>query len=276
MKNLQHIIYIASVARSGSSWLGQILAAHPQVCYRFQPLFSYELKGRVDEDSSMEEFNQLFLDMVSIKDGFLLQLDKYKSGEYPPNYESNRETTLVFKENRYQSVLAPMLRRVPNLQAIGLVRHPCAVLNSWRHNSSEFPEDANFESEWRHGLCKNLGPQDYFGYFKWKEVANMYMDLSEQFPDRFYLQHYEKLVDEPVKCSQSIFSFCGLNYDVEVEEFVKASVSSHNESYYAVYKNPSVAVKWRDEMPPYIVEEIKTDLRGTRLEQFLYEPSDGN
>lgn len=37
-------------------------------------------------------------------------------------------------------------------------------------------------------------------------------------------------------------------------------------------KNASVAVQWREEAPKDIVEEIYADLRGTRLEQFLYEP----
>ena len=273
MKNLEKIVYIASVARSGSSWVGQIFAAHPEVCFRFQPLFSYELKGRVNEDSSSDEFNKLFYDMAVSNGDFLLQKDKALTGEYPTVSSSGHEKCLVFKENRYQSVIAPMLRRVPSLSVIGLVRHPCAVLNSWRKNPSEFPSGSEFSREWRHGMCKNSGPQDYFGYYKWKEVANMYLDLREQFPDRFYLLHYERLVDDPISVSSNVLSFCNLSFEEEVEDFVSSSVTSHNDSYYSVFKNPAVATKWYDEIPNHIFEEIKSDLTGTRLEQFLYTPN---
>ncbi|ESQ14155.1 MAG TPA: sulfotransferase [Chromatiaceae bacterium] len=272
MKSIERILFLAGVARSGSSWVGQILASHPQVCFRFQPLFAYEFKGRVDEDSSKEDFGRLFRDMGMSAGRFLRQEDKMASGEYPARYESGDETILAFKENRYQSLIAPMLRKVAELRLIGLVRHPCAVLNSWRKNTKEFPAGADFQKEWRHGMCKNSGPEDYFGYYRWKEVSHLYLDLADQFPDRVLVQRYEDLVENPAAGSEAMLRFCGLDYAPEVAAFVEESTSSHHESYYAVYKNASVAVKWREEMPEEIVEEIYADLRGTRLEQFLYEP----
>ena len=106
-----------------------------------------------------------------------------------------------------------------------------------------------------------------------KEVANLYLDLREQFPDRFYLLHYERLVDDPFAVSNDVLSFCNLPFAEEVVDFVSSSVTSHNDSYYSVFKDPSVATKWYDEIPNYIYEEIKADLTGTRLEQFLYTPN---
>lgn len=272
MNTFEKIIYLASVARSGSSWVGQILASHPQICFRFQPLFSYEFKGRVNEDSSTDQLRLFFRDLGMSAGGFLQQEDKIVTGEYPENHETGNETILAFKENRYQSIIAPMLRRIPELRVIGLVRHPCAVLNSWRKNAKEFPEGADFMKEWRHAMCKNSGPQDYFGYYKWKEVSNLYLDLFDQFPDRVLVLSYEKLVENPVEGSKAILQFCGVDSASEVDKFVAESTSSHHDSYYAVYKEASVAVKWREEMPEEIVREIYADLRDTRLERFLSEP----
>ncbi|WP_077529035.1 sulfotransferase family protein [Vreelandella utahensis] len=272
MKSIEKILYLGGVARSGSSWVGQILASHPKICFRFQPLFAYKFKGRVNEDSSKEDFEKLFIDMAMSSDDFLCQEDKKLSGEYPGFTENGKETVLAFKENRYQSVIGPMLRRVPGMQLIGLIRHPCAVLNSWRKNPKEFPLGSDFRKEWRHGMCKNSGPEDYFGYLKWKEVSHLYLDLAEQHPERVLVQRYEDLVNNPLASSEHMFQFCGLDYAPEVAAFVQESTSSHQESYYSVYKNPYVAVKWRQEMPQDIVDEIYEDLRGTRLEQFLYEP----
>lgn len=271
MKSIESIIYLAAVARSGSSWVGQILAAHPQICFRFQPLFAHELKGQVSEDSSTEEFSQFFRKLSMPVEGFMRQDDKITSGEYPENIESGNETILALKENRYQSVIGPMLRKMPSLRVIGLIRHPCAVLNSWRKNAKEFPPQSDFQKEWRHGMCKNSGPEDYFGYYKWKEVSNLYLDLSDQFPDRVCIMHYDRLVEDPASCCEAILNFCGLEYAPEVAAFVEKSNSYNNSSYYAVYKHPSVAIKWRKEMPKNIIEEVYADLFGTRLEQFLYE-----
>lgn len=37
MISLNNVIYVAGVARSGTSWIAQILNSHPDVCFRFQP-----------------------------------------------------------------------------------------------------------------------------------------------------------------------------------------------------------------------------------------------
>src|SRR5690606_6681662 len=110
------------VARSGTSWLGQIFNSSPDVIFRFQPLFAFEFKGRVDEESSQAEYEKLFADMAAADTPFLTQKDKQESGAYPRFPKAANPATLVFKEARYQSVLEPMLRRVPGLKGLGLVR----------------------------------------------------------------------------------------------------------------------------------------------------------
>ena len=190
MKQLDKIIYISGVARSGTSWVAQILNSSPDICFRFQPFFSYEFKDRVSEESSKEELEKIFSDLYGTDTEFLTQKNKQESGEYP-TFEKNKETSiLAFKENKYQSVIEPALRRVDNLFGVGVIRNPCAVINSWRNNVKEFPEGSDIMKEWRFANCKNIGNEDYFGYYKWKEVANLYLDLEQKYPDRFKILHY--------------------------------------------------------------------------------------
>ena len=188
-------VWVGGVARSGTSWVGQIFNSHPGVRFRFQPLFSYEYKGCVNEESTPEEHMDFLNRLWETESEFLTQADKVRSGEYPEFVQSTDEHTLVFKENRYQSVIEPMLRRVPAAHVIGLVRNPCAVINSWKNNEKEFPPGSVLRDEWRFGACKNSGPEDYFGYYKWKEVANLYLDLAAQYPDRACVVRYEDLVE---------------------------------------------------------------------------------
>jgi hypothetical protein len=269
MSALQNVVYVAGVARSGTSWIAQVLNSHPDVCFRFQPFFAYEFKGRVNEDSTPEDYDQLFLDMYNTESSFLTQADKRSTGDYPQFEKRSNPHTLVFKENRYQSMLEPMLRRMPYLKGVGIVRHPCAVLNSWCKNPKEFPSGSEILREWRFGNCKNKGNEDYFGYYKWKEVAHMYLDLRDKYPDRFTLLRYEDAVYAPERTISELFNFLGMSYDEATQRFVRESTTVHEDSYYAVYKSKSVADKWRSELPPYIVDEVYADLAGTRLEQFL-------
>jgi hypothetical protein len=175
----------------------------------------------------------------------------------------------VFKENRYQSLLAPMLRRVPALKGVGIVRHPCAVLNSWRKHPKEFPPGSDIRAEWRFGNCKNKGNEDYFGYYKWKEVAHLYLDLQDQDSRRFRCVRYEELVRSPLIEIPKLFEFAGVSYGEQTRRFLVESSKTHSDSYYAVYKDSSVADQWRTELDPAIVAEVLADLRGTRLEVFV-------
>lgn len=268
-------IALFGVARSGTSWLGQVFNSSPDVIFRFQPLFAYEFKGKVDEESSKDEYEKLFLDMAAADTPFLTQKDKQESGVYPRFKKSTAPNTLVFKEARYQSILEPMLRRVPALKGLGLVRNPCAVLNSWRKNAKEFPSGSEILKEWRFGNCKNSGPEDYFGYYKWKEVANLYLDLEAKYPLRFATVGYEEAVRDPLVVVPRLFDFCDVAYTSQTEQFLlesskeKTSGAAVVDGYYSVFKDKSVADNWRAELDPYIIEEIVADLKDTRLERFL-------
>lgn len=270
MNNLQ-VIYIAGVARSGTSWLGQIFNSAPEVNFKFQPLFAYEFKNRVNEDSSAMDFINLFNDMTNENSIFLNQQDKLSTKEYPTFVKEKNYSHLVFKENRYQNIIEPMMRKNKSLKLIGIIRNPNACLNSWMKLPKEFPEGSDPLKEWRYGDCKNNGHEDFFGYYKWKEVSNLYLDLKDKWPDRVYIISYEELVRNPIDKTKEIFSFCNIKYTVQTKQFLEDCTTKHMDSPYAVFKNNSVANKWKKEFDPYITNEIKCDLAGTRLEQFLLE-----
>lgn len=265
---MDKIIYIAGVARSGTSWLGQILDSSPIVKYRFQPLFSYEFKNWVNEDSTKKDFNDFFNKLYATETEFLTQKNKRASGEYPLFKKKTEPNYLVFKENRYQSIIEPMLRKINNLYLVGIIRNPCAVLNSWMKNEKEFPKGSDPLKEWRFGNCKNNGIEDYFGYYKWKEVANLYLDLKDKYPDRVYVISYENIVENPLAKTEEIFKFIGLHLDKQTVDFIKDSTNNYNAGYYSVYKHSSVKDKWKKELNDYIRSEVESDIKNTRLEQF--------
>jgi len=264
------VVVIAGVARSGTSWLGAILDSSPDVAYRFQPIFSYAFKDAVNEDSGPADFERFFYDIYASQDDFLLQRDKRETGLYPTFAKQSSPHCLVWKEARYQYLLGKMLRSVDQLRVVAIIRHPCAVMNSWLRNPKEFPAGCDARTEWRFGACKNLGKaENFFGYYKWKEAAHMYLDLSQQYPARMRTIKYADLVDDTATQVRGIFDFIGLPVTSQTTEFVRNSNTTHKESPYSVYRDKSVKDSWQSQLDAYIADEIIQDLRGTRLEPFL-------
>jgi hypothetical protein len=70
----ESIVTIAGVARSGTTWLGEILNSSPHVAYRFQPLFSYAFKDRVGVNSTREEYEAFLRELRRATTFFLLNL----------------------------------------------------------------------------------------------------------------------------------------------------------------------------------------------------------
>jgi len=266
----EQVIVIAGVARSGTSWIGQIVDSSPDVIYRFQPLFSYAFKDSVNEDSTKDEYLHFFKGIYNSSDDFMLQIDKREANLYPVFQKRDSPSRLALKENRYHYLLPKMLQYFDNLKLLGVIRHPCGTLNSWLQNPKEFPPGADPRKEWRIGNCKNQGKaENFFGYYKWKEVSHLYLDLKDKFPDRVFLIKYEEFVDNSLALSKSMFDFVGLEFSEQSDSFLKASHSIHNDSPYSVFKDKSVKDRWRTELDPYIVNEVLNDLSGTRLEIFL-------
>ena len=267
--NPDTITYLAGVARSGTSWLGQIFDSSPEVRFSFQPFFSYEFKNKVNEDSTQSEFDQLLKDIYNCDSSFLTQEDKRKSGEYPTFKKTSNTGNMVFKENRYQYIIEPLMRKCHKVQLVGIIRNPNAVLNSWMKNPKEFPSESDPMKEWRFGDCKNRGHEDFFGYYKWKETSNLYLDLQSKWPSRVYVLKYEDLVCSTVEVVKDLFDFCKINFNNQTEDFICKSTNNHNDSPYSVYKNKLVVSQWKEELDSYIIKEIINDLSGTRLAQFI-------
>lgn len=265
-----HLAVVAGAARSGTSWIGQILDSSPDIAYRFQPFFAYAFQGRVARDSPRTDWVTFLRDLYHTEDPFVLQTQRRTTGEYPTFDKSDAPHCLAVKTCRYQYLLSPMLQHFPNLKLLAVIRHPAAVINSWLRTPSEFPAGADIRHEWRFGACKNLGKEsEFFGYYKWKEVAHLYLDLRDQYPDRVHIQRYESLVDDSMLHAERIFKFLQIPLADSTRTFLDNCHKLHHDSPFSVFKNTAVQDRWRSELPESIASEIIRDLERTRLEEFI-------
>lgn len=254
-------IAIHSVPRSGSSWLGAICDSNPYSLYKYQPLFSYALKGYLTETSSITEINDFFLNFLKSQDKFQDQLQEKETGKIP-DFKKLEIKNLIYKEVRYHNIIPNLLAKDNEIKIIGLIRNPFGVINSWLQAPKEFKSELNWEieKEWRFAPLKNLNKSEEFnGYEKWKEVAFLFLKLQKDYPERFYLIQYKNLLSNLLTEVESLFEFVGLELTPQTMDFIRESQSKNDPDSYSVFKQKSKDKAWEKELPSYIIDEIKQD-----------------
>lgn len=265
------IVGIHGVPRSGTSWLGQLINASPQVNFKFQPLFSYAFKDYLNETSSKEQILKFFEEISNSDDDFINLRDKDLLGEYPSFTKNLNLTHLVFKQVRYHFLIEHLIQQIPKIKFVLILRHPLEVLNSWRKAPREFKPEWNFEKQWFKADLKNLGrKEEYFGYLKWKEASELFLRLSEQYPSNNILVEYDKLNLNTTSELKKIYDFIELNLEDQVLDFItesKTKVKQHSNSVFKSSRNSKEL--YQKEIPKDIQQFIQEDLYESPLIKYF-------
>tara|TARA_R110000787_G_scaffold136193_1_gene248657 strand:- start:73 stop:885 length:813 start_codon:yes stop_codon:yes gene_type:complete len=260
------------VPRSGTSWVGAIFDSSKNVIYRNQPLFSYAFKSLLYENSSSKEIDQFFRKISKSKDNFITQFNEKEKGLIPC-FEKEDANHIVYKEARYHNILTNMLQKDKEVKVIGIIRNPKSVISSWVNAPREFDlESWDIMKEWRKAPSKNKDLiEEFYGYDKWKEVANLFISLKEKYPKRFYLINYKDLLNDTERVVNDLFNFCGLRFEKQTKTFLQNDQKKDNtKEAYSVYRVNQVDDKWKKKLPKEIIKAIDIDLMGTNLEKYLY------
>lgn len=266
------VVSINGSPRSGTSWLGKIFDSHPDVTYRYQPMFSYRFKNTLTVNSTIGEIEHYLDELYQLDDDdFILQIQQKKRGAHPEYFcKYPRPGYMVMKEVRYHYLIESLLRSLDGIKVVGIVRHPCGVINSWIKTPREFNPEWSANSEWRWAQSKNRGrPEEYYGFEKWKELARLFLRLQDEWSDTFYLASYERLVENTMDEVENMFNFTGLPMHPQVVKFIEASHAREVEDPDTVYRTSDVAMRWCNELEPAIRDTILHELKGTELAQFI-------
>ncbi len=267
-------IVIHSVPRSGSTWLGAIFDSHPQVIYRYQPLFSYAFKSFLDEKATPSRIDEFFKQISQSNDDFINQKEDIEKGKIPVFKKEETLIAISYKEVRYHHIVSNLLEKTPTLKAIFLVRNPLATLYSWKNAPREFKKELGwkFDEEWLYAPSKNAGKrEEYNGYAKWKEAALLFLKLANKYPNNVRLVCYEDLIKNPLEVTKQLFDFCHLNLTTQTTDFLKSSTSVNQSDPYSVFKTKTIKDNHWHSLPLEIINYIKKDLANTQLEKFLHE-----
>ncbi len=255
-------VAIFGAPRSGTSWTASIFDSAPEVVFKFQPLFSYAFKDRLQSRSTFDEIEQFFLELEMKSDNFMDRVDDKAAGLYPTFKKSEKSTHIVFKEARYLHIAATLLKNHPQVKIVLITRNPLDVMNSWINAPKEFKEHWNIQDEWQFGQSKNeYLAENYFGYNKWKEATKMFCDLKKQYDNRVYLVRYEDLNNNPLMVVKDMFSFCGIAMEKQTEQFIIDSQSKSVDDPNSVFRGNNRGGKKKNVLPDNIVDLINNDLK---------------
>jgi hypothetical protein len=133
----------------------------------------------------------------------------------------------------------------------------------------EFRKDLgwNFEEEWNHAPSKNQGrAEEFYGYEKWKEVAKQFLYLKKKFPSKFYLLHYDRLLNSTYQRVRKLFHFLEINIEIQTRIFVSSSKTTNKEDTYSVYKMKKHDDVWREVLNDSIIETVISHLSSSEFE----------
>jgi hypothetical protein len=266
------VIGIHGAPRSGTTWLGQLFNSNPNVKYCFQPFFSYAFRGRASETSSTQELIALFRDMFASEDDFVTQRGNARLARSAPEFIKSTPTHLVYKEVRFHHLLPHLLDVLPEFKTIGLVRDPRFVLASWFRAPREFDASWSVVREWRNAPHKNAGlKENWYGFERWVELTNLFLQLKREHPKRFMLIRYEDLVFDTCGVMAQLLAFSGIGMHEQTERFIQATTSVDDNDPYGVSR---IGVAEVLNSPPHdldagIAEEVRHEVMGTPLECFL-------
>jgi hypothetical protein len=268
----EHRVAIHSAPRSGSSWLGQIFKSSPHVEFRYQPLFSYAFKDFLGPDSSQERIAEFMTGLSESEDDYLHNRIPDVYVEYPDLGERIGVTHLVWKEVRYHHILKNLLSRSPDIRLVGLVRHPCATIDSWLNSPREFKSEWNVAEQWRRAEGKNQGrPEEFNGFDKWLEVAKLFTQLEAEYPHRVHLVRYADLNARPQEVIEDLFAQCKLPYEQATEDFIRHSRSKDVADANSVFRLTRPDDRWRTRLPKELAQEMLIETKRMGLERFLHE-----
>ncbi|RJP38315.1 MAG: sulfotransferase [Desulfobacteraceae bacterium] len=268
---MENIIWLTGMPRSGTTWISQIFASHPDIRVKFCPLFSYSFKNALDESATQAQWQDLFSKVFVTKDEFMDQEHLRKKGLVPAFAKNPDPKTLLIKSNRFHHLTEGILKKCPDIKFISIVRHPCAVIHSWLSNPLEFPAGEDPKRQWRSGACRKTGSGEFWGFDDWKKVSLMHLRLASEWPARFFIQRYEKFLKDPLKTSQVLFDGLDLDLTQATRDFILTSQNRHDNRRRSVFRDPAKLPDWKTGLDQQIAAQIYTELKDTEFSVFLNE-----
>jgi hypothetical protein len=167
---------------------------------------------------------------------------------------------IIIKSVGAQGRARIFFKALPGMRFVFLLRHPCGQvastargLKQGKFDTGVFVRDVlGTQRAQRYGLTErrlNAAPHIEQLAWHWAIMNELVLDaMSGQENARLLL--YENLCADPDRVTRDLFSFAGLGWHRQTQDFIHRSTSyDGNARYYSVFRNAAAAVnRWRSEL----------------------------
>lgn len=237
---------ITGAHRSGTTWLGEALAASGECSVLHEP-FNYEfgVEGvpswypKLSDPEKKQEIELIVENILSGRARFRTERSREPFWKRavrrltggPENWRykriiRNREPHLVLKDP-FCVRFAQLLVRSFGFRAIILVRHPGAYLNSLKRVSwaEVLPDLGSQEQMATHDVVEKTDEEllaHRTGVF-WTRIYSEVLEQVARHPDEMLLVRHEDLCVDPVGMGERVFRHLGISFNLRARDFMERS-----------------------------------------------------
>ncbi len=254
------IALLHGLPRSGTSLLGMLLAGHPDIAYRYQPLVSYEYRDRLQQFLGHEGLEALAEELRTTRDPFIRQRRREDLDTHIQSVSRRPAPVMLIKQVRFHNHLNDWMRS-PIAQLILLNRRPEDLIASQLTAFAELGQYPLTEDTWRRAEQKNGNDENsFYGYEKIAEFRDICALLKARYPSRVLSLDYEDLVEDPKAVLAQIFDFLQLEPAGQVTRLVDYLMESTETAPAGAYqKRRRIAPRSKPYAPE--IEKIRQIIR---------------
>lgn len=290
-------ILISGSHRSGTTWVGKILAQHRKVFYYYEP---FNINARSREIPIKYWYEYVTEEKDAKNSGkYSEYIGEYLSGNALFNlkdYISIKKYWLPLQHNLWQLNAPVKLLKDPlalfaaewifqtfQTKNIVLIRHPAAFALSimeknWLHDFNHFLAQDDLMSQYlekhRPELQQLTTSEDIIAHaiLLWNIIHAYIYTLQQKYAPEWFFVTHEAISMSPLKKFEEIFAFADLDFTEKIKKTIQNTTQAKT-TWTHQYRDTKVNVaKWKNKLQATEIERIK---EGTReVWQYFYTEED--
>jgi hypothetical protein len=286
-------ILVTGAHRSGTTWVGKMLAASPEVAYLSEPLNVWHRPGVMraqihywytyiceeNQNEYLPELREMFgfeyhtwrevKSIRSVKDLFRMGRDWeiFWSGRRKHQTPLIKDPFALFSAEWFASCL--------NCQVVIIVRHPAAVASSlsrlgWSFDFSDLLNQPLLMRDWLEPFETDLekmldSAPDVIAQSSllWRILYQVVISFQDRQPNFVIIRH-EDISNDPMEQFKQLYQELGLKFSTPVGEIIKSASSASNPKQTSPQKVHSVQVDSRANIKQWQQQMTKADIDRVR------------
>ena len=301
-------ILVSGAHRSGTTWVGKMLAAGPQVAYISEPLNVWHRPGvlriatqywynYICDDNQMD-YQTAFEEMLSFKYHTNLEIGSIKSAkdifrmgrDWWTFWNGRRKSQMPLIKDPFAIFSSEWFSKTLGCRVVLVVRHPAAVASSlmklgWSFDFRDLLKQPLLMRDWLEPFRSEMEqiqefPNDLVAQscLLWRMVYKSVENLRQRLPGLIVIRH-EDLAQNPQDMFEQLYRDLDLDYAPDVQTSITAASSGENpketakETVHSVQINSQAVIKsWQKRLSQADIDRVR-QLTGD-IAPLYYTPED--